>query len=175
LVGSVVVSVQTPPQSVWSAGQLHMPATHVLPPLHGVPQAPQLLSSVRVFVQTPRHDVSLGGHVATQAPVMQKGVAIGQMLPQPALPVPQLFGSAAVSTQTPLQSVSPAGHAHWPFLHCCVWAQVIPQPPQFFGSFFSRTHDPPQFVLPVGQPWSVQTPLEQTWSAGQTLPQVPQL
>jgi hypothetical protein len=53
--GSVVVSTQTPPQSVCPPVQAQAPALHVCPPVQTFPQLPQLLGSFLVFTHAPPH------------------------------------------------------------------------------------------------------------------------
>lgn len=49
--GSTRTSVHSPAQTVWAAGQPHVPAMHIAPCAHARPHAPQLLGSVDVLVQ----------------------------------------------------------------------------------------------------------------------------
>jgi len=44
-------STQIPPQSVWPLGQVHVLLEQTRPPVHTVPQVPQLAASVAVFTQ----------------------------------------------------------------------------------------------------------------------------
>jgi hypothetical protein len=67
----------TPPQSVWPAGQVHTPFTQDLPPEQTLPQLPQLLLSVALFLQPPPQ----------QMPLLPKLLA--QLFPQ----LPQLAAS----------------------------------------------------------------------------------
>jgi hypothetical protein len=88
---------------------------------------------------------------------------------------PQLTGSLFVSTQPPLHTVSdaeaqPAAHA--PLLQTAVVPeQVVPQAPQFFGSFAVFTHTPPQLVVPAGQ---VHLLSPHVWLAAHRVAQLPQ-
>jgi hypothetical protein len=60
----VVVSTQAPPQFVLPAGQVQLPPTHVAPPMHVVPQAPQLVELVFVLTHEPLHGVVPAAHIA---------------------------------------------------------------------------------------------------------------
>jgi len=53
-------------------------------------------------------------------------------------------------------------------------AHAVPHEPQFLVSVWVSTHDPLQLTWPLLQ-LEVQTPLEHTSVAPQTLPQLPQL
>jgi hypothetical protein len=113
------------PQHVWPAGQdLHEPSRHgtvpsgqrqlppeqVLPPVHLLPQAPQLLLSFPVFTHVPPHGFWPAGHLQTPE---EHDAPLGHLVPHPL----QLIGSLWVLTQICLQSVSPEAHIlmHWPF------------------------------------------------------------
>jgi len=103
LLGLEAVSMQMPLlQSVLPAGHWQVPL-QTLPPVHVVPQPPQLEESVVVSVQLPPQSVWPPGQV--QVPVQP-------LPPEHAIPhAPQLSGLVAVSTHTPLpQSVWPKGH-----------------------------------------------------------------
>jgi hypothetical protein len=45
-----------PGHRVWPEGQSQLPATHIAPPLHVLPHAPQLLLSVCVSTHLPLHE-----------------------------------------------------------------------------------------------------------------------
>jgi hypothetical protein len=70
-----------PLHDVCPVGHAHWPPWQTCPPVHVVPQFPQLLLSVWVFVQAP----------------LQQVCPAGQVLPHS----PQLFGSEARSTHSP--------------------------------------------------------------------------
>jgi hypothetical protein len=62
-----VFGVQHEPEyRTWPAGQAHVPLWQVSPPVHFVPQAPQLLSSVLVSTHELPHTVF--AHVAEHVP-----------------------------------------------------------------------------------------------------------
>jgi hypothetical protein len=93
---------QAPPQKVWPVGHAHALATQVRPPVHTLPQAPQLLLLLVVFTQVMlvAHQVGVPvGHVQALATQAVRGAAHAR--PQP----PQLAGSLVVFTQViePLQ------------------------------------------------------------------------
>ena len=48
-----------PPQSVWPAGQTHVPPEQDFPPVQALPQLPQLLLSVALFLQPPPQQMPL--------------------------------------------------------------------------------------------------------------------
>jgi hypothetical protein len=89
------------------------PATQLAPSdvtvSHTLPQAPQLLTSVEVFLHEPAQSVSLLAQLLTQEPPEQTSP-----LPQALAHFPQLSWSLASVTQAPLQSVCPAPQPHWP-------------------------------------------------------------
>ena len=144
---------------------LHAPALqNGVPDGHTVPQAPQLLAEVLMFVSQPF--AGLWSQSAkpplqkpmAQAPLVHAGVPLGteQTVPQP----PQLVGSVCSFTQVLLQSVEPAGHvaAHTPAVHVCPLGQAVPQPPQLVGSVCSFTQVLLQSVEPAGHVACVHTP-----------------
>jgi hypothetical protein len=49
----------TPAQSVWPEGQTQLPFTQDLPPVHLLPQLPQLLLSLDLFLQPPPQQMPL--------------------------------------------------------------------------------------------------------------------
>jgi hypothetical protein len=93
------MSTQTPPQSVFPCGHWQVPL-QTLPPVHAVPQVPQLAGSVAVSTQLPLHSVVPVGH--WQLPL--HCFPFVQMVPH----APQLLRSVAMSTQTLPQSVAPS-------------------------------------------------------------------
>jgi hypothetical protein len=108
LCGSLAVLTQIPPQSVWPAGQTHLPATHSLPPVQALPHFPQCwLLDWRSKIP-PAQLAMPGGSTQSVAhpPSMQQEPGKLQPLPQ----APQLSGSVDVSTHLPAQYVRPAGH-----------------------------------------------------------------
>ena len=125
------------------------------------PQAPQLLTSLLVFVSQPSTGLLLqsakpGLQDATvQTPTVQAGVpfATKQTRPQ----APQLLTLVVILTSQPLagllsQSAKPGlqlATVHVPPLHPAVplaTAQTFPQLPQLFGSVLVLTQTPPQMV-----------------------------
>jgi hypothetical protein len=87
---------------------------------------------------------------------------------------PQCKGSVTGSTHTPLQSRSPAGQAQAPFRHSWPPLHTLPQLPQLLASLVKRTHVPPHWFWPVGQPVERQAPATQASPAAQRTPQPPQ-
>jgi hypothetical protein len=84
-----------------------LPELH--PPLHALPQPPQLAGSLEVSTQLAPHIVSPEEHA--HAPATH--VPLPQEVPQ----VPQFEASALVSTHRPPQFVSPDAQAHDPLVH----------------------------------------------------------
>ena len=70
-----------------------------------------------------------------------------------------------------------APQVHWPALQVSPAAQVMPQPPQLFGSLSVLAQPLEQQVSPAAQmvPLQAQAPLVQVSGAVQALPQAPQL
>jgi hypothetical protein len=96
---------------------------------------------------------------------------------------PQLFGfveqwalSFSGFAQTPLHNSWPGGQSSWqlPLTHSSPGSQTVPQLPQWFGSVNVSTHEPPQFIVLLGQVVVLHDPLLQTSSGPQSLPQAPQ-
>jgi hypothetical protein len=94
------LTLQTTPE-----GHTHDPFTQTELVGQTWPQAPQLLTSILVFVQIPLHIVVPSEH--SHFPFTQAASG-GQWLPQ----LPQLLGSLLVFVQVPPHSVKPVGQAH---------------------------------------------------------------
>jgi hypothetical protein len=138
--------MHVPLQSDCPAGQLHVPARHVLSGDEQLwAQVPQLLASVEVLVQEPPHITSCAGQT-WQLPLTQKSDP-GQAIPQ----TPQLCGSDCVEVQAPSQGTSPAGQAQAPALQDAPVAQALPQVPQLATSVAVVVHVPSHAVSPGGQ------------------------
>lgn len=109
-----------------------------------VPQAPQLITSFVVSVQSPPHADSFAAH------------ELLQLLPEQTWPlrhapphVPQWFGSDARSTHWPAQLVLPAGQptTHVPAEQASARPQDLSQAPQCLGLLWVSTQAP-QLVSP---------------------------
>jgi hypothetical protein len=159
-----------PLHSVVPAGQLHCPATHVEPPVHTFPHAPQLEELVCRLMQLCTQEVSPGAHVEVQAPAEQVRLP-AQALAQ----APQLCESLFVSTHRPWQKASGAVQPQVPARHVVLPAQALEQAPQCEGLENRSRHAPPHDVKP-GPHAAAQVPLLQTGVAPtQLVPQAPQL
>lgn len=178
---SVVVSTQTPLQSVVFAGHSHLPATQVVPPLQAISQPPQFWLSVCASTQDAPHLVRAASHVAVQLPRLQTWPALHATAPH----APQCCGSLWRSMQTPLQFVSGAGHSHCALLQAMRSSlHALPHAPQLLGSFVSLTHEPPQSTFPLellppslfGEPLpTAHAPSRQTSPFAHLVPHAPQL
>jgi hypothetical protein len=104
-----VRSTQVPEQLVWPLGHWHEPLKHCVPPVHFVPQVPQLSGSDWVSVQPMLHALKPVEQVAVHALDEQTWVPV-HFVPH----APQLSGSFVVSTQAPAQSTAGALHAALP-------------------------------------------------------------
>jgi hypothetical protein len=93
-----------PLQSDSPAGHTQTPAVHVVPPVHALPQRPQLPVSICSLTQASLQFVSGAMQVSTHAPFAQAGVAAGHTLPHR----PQFLGSVLTFAQAPLHVVSGA-------------------------------------------------------------------
>ena len=102
LAESVVVSTHAPLQSVWPAGQSHVPLVHE-PLAHAWPHAPQLFGSVVVSTHAPLQSVCPIGQ--EQMPSSHH-CGSGHTLPHE----PQFLRSSERKTHSPLQCAIPAGH-----------------------------------------------------------------
>jgi hypothetical protein len=95
------------PHGLVLVGHAHAPAMHTAPPVHAMPQPPQLLGSVFVSTQAPVQLVVPAGHIVVQ--VIEHTCIAVHIVPH----APQFCGSVFVSTQTPPHSV-PVAQAHVP-------------------------------------------------------------
>lgn len=118
-----------PPQSIVLDGQPHPPLAQPIPPVHTMPQPPQLLVLFEVLTQDPLQSVVPAGHETVHLLMLHTWVEV-QAVPH----MPQLAGSLVVFTHTPLQFVVPGGHPQTPPEHAKPAAQAFPQPPQLLGS-----------------------------------------
>jgi hypothetical protein len=167
-VGLVRVLTQTPWQSISPAGQPHTPPRQVLPPVHALPQAPQLNGlDVRSTHEAPQA-VRRVPHEATHRPTLHT-CPEAQLAPQ----APQLRLSLTRSTQLPPQETSPARHCAWqaPPLHTRFPAHAWPHDPQLVVLVRRSMHCPEQLVVPVGQ---VQLPSWQEAPPVHAMTQAPQ-
>ncbi len=78
-----------------------MPPLHAVPPVHFVPQPPQLFPSVEVFTHAPPHDVNPVGHPLVVHAPRKHVEPVAQALPQ----LPQFVALDERSTHVPLQLV----------------------------------------------------------------------
>ena len=169
LVGSLLVSVQTPRQRVPLSKQPQLPLWQLVPPPQRTPHAPQS----RLLVCRSTHALPHVVSPVAQAPVHSPDEQ--SWLPVQALPhVPQSSGLVERLTHTPLQLVSPAGQAHIPLKQLWPLAQVVPHAPQLLSSLAVLTHAPLQLLSPVAQVVA-QWLREQTIPPPHAVPQAPQL
>lgn len=155
---SLVVSTHAPLQSVVPAGQVHAPATHVVPPVQASPQPPQFWLSVLGSTQEAPHFVRLASQVDVQLPALQTWPGLHATAAQ----APQCWGSLFRSTQIPPQSVSGAGQVHFASVHVIRSSlHALPQPPQWSALDVRRTQAPPQSTLPFELPPPASPFLEQ--------------
>lgn len=127
---------QTCPAGHWAlVVQTHFPPEQLWPLGHLVPQAPQLLASVWVFVQVPLQLV---------------GVAVGQQTP---LAQTWALGSHTGPVALP--------QWHWPPAQTSPARQALPQVPQLLLSVCRLTQLPPQLLVPPVQ-LRAQAPFVQT-------------
>lgn len=150
------------PQAPLPLVHRHWLVWQVVPPVHVLPQTPQLDPSELVSTHAPAHSVSPGGQLVVHAPPAQT-----RPVPHAAPQEPQLAGSLAVSVQTPPQSVAPPVHAQTPALHSCPPVQAAPQEPQWAGSVSVDTHAPPQRVCPAEHAGGAHMPLTHASPAAQ--------
>jgi hypothetical protein len=119
-----------------------------LPPVHGTPQPPQLLSSLVSSTHAPAHGEypSIVSHWYPQVAVAQVGDACATLVVQTIPHMPQLFGSVCLLVHVlPQRSGVVPVHVD---AHISPWQSgvgvehVTPQPPQL--PFWERS---------LGQPW----------------------
>jgi hypothetical protein len=133
---------QVPPQSVSPGGQTQTPPWQILPPVHTLPQLPQLLVSLVWFVLVLAQTVgNCGGQ--TQTPPWQIRRPV-HTLPQ----LPQFWSSVARLRQVPPQSVRPGGQTQTPPWQILPPVQTLPQLPQLFGSVAGLRQAPLQHNPP---------------------------
>ena len=89
-------------------GQVQTPETHVSPPRHALPHAPQFAGSLFSSTHAPEHAVRPVPHPAEQTPLRQSGVAPEQTVPH----APQFAGSDDTSTHAPPHARVPTGQTH---------------------------------------------------------------
>jgi hypothetical protein len=200
----VAVSTQASPQRCWPEGQPLVQTAlapvvdaHTgVPPVHALPQRPQLLVPLRAVSQPleglPSQSPKPGSHDSPQVPLAQVAaplVPLGQTRPQ----VPQLPAELSVATSQPLlgwlsQSELPGEQVmrQTPITHAAVLlgpeAHALPQAPQLPALLLRFTSQPlagspSQLAKPALQV-SWQAPMTQLAAAlaptGQALPQRPQ-
>jgi len=173
--GTVLGQPPVPPSV--GVAPTQVPPLQISNPAQAWPQVPQFSWSWFLFTQRPPHTPKTfpSGHLHWPATHLSLPV---HLTPQ----APQLSSSEIKFTHEPPQSVAPAVQVtlQVPMLHTALAEPASPtmarqevvQVPQWSRSFLRSTHTPEQLVVPFGQP---QAPPEQSWPAGQTLPQEPQL
>ena len=142
-IGLVLTSTQLLPHFFRPPEQkpTQAPVWQSCPDAHCFPQAPQLLASVSVLVQTLPHD--LAGGRQPHVPLLQLSIP-AQTMGQ----VPQCSLSVWRFTQLPPQSESGAVQvpAQTPVLQTLPVPQAFPQAPQLAGSVLSTTQAAPQRI-----------------------------
>jgi hypothetical protein len=122
-------STHVPEQLVSPLVQTHAPLKHCVPPVHLVPQVPQLAGSVWVSVQPMLHEVRPVVQAAVQVLAEQSGVVPLHFVPH----APQLSGSLVVSTHAPEQATVEPLHVGLPPVPVVpvlvVPVLVVPVPP----------------------------------------------
>jgi hypothetical protein len=166
--GSLWVSVQVEPQSVWLGPQPQPPFVQTWPAAQAWPQLPQWLA-VFSAVQTPPQQPSPAPHACPQAPQFAVSLDTSvQTPPQQCFPPGQ--SPLLPQVQAPFTQLSPAAHA-------------CPHAPQLAASLVVFTSQPllaflSQSAKPARQ-WKLHVPLTQAAVAfagmGQTWLQLPQL
>jgi hypothetical protein len=164
----VRVSTHTPLQRTSPEGQAHVPFMHVVPLTQAFPHAPQLVLLDLRSTHALLHAVSPVPQLVAQTPLLHKGVAPPQRVPQ----APQFWGSALTSAHVPAQSRVPAGQTHLPPLQSCEALHAFVHEPQCRSSVAVSTQALEQLVSPDSQ-LDAQTPRLQTCPV-HALPQPPQ-
>jgi hypothetical protein len=108
--------------------QAQLPAWHVVPPLHTVPQTPQLALSVCRSTQDTPHAASPAPHVSWHMPATHCWLP-AHCTPQP----PQLFGSVCVFAHPAPHADSPAGQLQAPAEQLSPARHAFPHAPQSFA------------------------------------------
>ncbi len=135
------VSTHAPPHTDWPIGHTHAPATQAVPPVHGLPHAPQFTASVWRSTQAPPHATRGAVQAAAHAPALHTW-PMGHASPH----APQLDALVARSTHTPPQRLWPAAQAHTPDVHDWPPAHAVAQLPQCRASLWRSTQLAPQVV-----------------------------
>jgi hypothetical protein len=134
-VASAVSSEHLPLQSCVPEGQTHVPAEHILPPLHALSQPPQCSLSVFTSTQASPQAMRPLLHSKAHAPARQTASARATIVRHCMPQAPQFCGSFMRSTQACPQSVGEAAgqpdtqpsapaHIGVPAVH------AVPQSPQ---------------------------------------------
>jgi hypothetical protein len=165
----VVVSTQTPAQSVVDGGHAQAPELQIKSPRHTSLQKPQLTLSFWRSTHFWPHCARPEPQDAAHVPSEQTWVLV-HLLPQ----LPQFCGFWLSCTQKPPQSVKPLGQVHVPVMHEAPTGQTVVHVPQWFASVWRLRHVLPQRVSPGPHPVE-HTPPEQTWPSWHALAQEPQL
>jgi hypothetical protein len=157
--------MQTPPQETAPPGHVHVPATHVRPPVHATPHMPQFRLSVATLTQRPPQVVSPARHCAAHAPAVQTWSAEQTMLQSP-----HAAGSTLTDTQVPLHAFCDPGQMQLPITQVEPPRQRLPQAPQFDGSVARFRQPAPQRLVPGAQ-MPTHTPALHTCAAEHDIPQ----
>jgi hypothetical protein len=142
--GSLTSERQMPLHSSVPTGQVHVPATHVVPQAQIFPHAPQLFGSVSVSTHCPAHAVVPGAWHAHLPPTQVS--AAEHVVEQ----LPQCDRSESVLTQVVPQAVSPTAQAatHVLFEHVRPVAHAFPHEPQFAASVLRSTQAEEHLLVP---------------------------
>jgi hypothetical protein len=152
---------------------VHVPATHVDPPVHTLLQVPQFQLSVCASMQVLRQYFLPGSHRDTHLPALQSwSIAhVAPQLPQFAESVCRLAHVCALDDE---QSASPPVQPHCPPLHCVFPEHARPQPPQLELSVLMATHAP-LHAMSSGPHIETHLPLEHSIPWSHAAPHDPQL
>jgi hypothetical protein len=167
--GSVSRFTHLVPHSVVLAGQAHRPPLQPCPPVHTIPQPPQLASSIATSTHAAAHAIEGATHPGAQALALHT-VGGAQLRSHP----PQWSGLAERSMHVPPQFDFPAGQAQAPDEQMNPGEHVFPHPPQFVALAVGSTQPPPQAVAGGPHPCELHAPFAQTSPFLHSVPQLPQ-
>jgi hypothetical protein len=138
-----------PLQLMSPLAQAHVPLLQVAPPVQGLLQDPQLLSSVFSFTHSPPHSVYVASYELLQLmphapPPLQVAMPLAEGAGQAVHELPQLLTDVLLSHVPPQLCVPLAQHL--PAEHESPLPQVVPQLPQLLLSVITSVHAVPHCV-----------------------------
>jgi hypothetical protein len=139
--GSVVRSVQTPPQATSAPGQRQCAFVHTRPPEQARPQPPQFAELVWRSTQLPPQAARFPAQLIMHIPDEHTSFT-RQTFPH----APQFAASLDVSMHCPAHTTARPGQTHAPAAHARPRPHAAPHPPQFDTLVFVSTQVAPHAI-----------------------------